>query len=129
FENATRLPNFPISRPHSIAQPPPRCPLLPFLLPPRANSSPAAPTAGERESAKKAKRRREDDRGRGVMASRTASKDIITLKGSAAIVSEFFGTRAPPPDPPLPILPSPVSDRMIRWQVTRPTGARRAGKQ
>jgi len=35
------------------------------------------------------------------MASRTASKDIITLRGSAAIVSEFFGTRgaAPPPSP------------------------------
>lgn len=28
------------------------------------------------------------------MASRTASKDIITLKGSAAIVSEFFGYAA-----------------------------------
>lgn len=30
------------------------------------------------------------------MASRTVSKDIITLRGSAAIVSEFFGTRALP---------------------------------
>jgi hypothetical protein len=30
------------------------------------------------------------------MASRTSSKDIITLRGSAAIVSEFFGTHAPP---------------------------------
>ena len=29
------------------------------------------------------------------MASRTVSKDIITLKGSAAIVSEFFGTPRP----------------------------------
>jgi hypothetical protein len=28
------------------------------------------------------------------MASRTASKDIITLRGSAAIVSEFFGYAA-----------------------------------
>lgn len=26
-----------------------------------------------------------------MMASRTATKDIITLRGSAAIVSEFFG--------------------------------------
>jgi len=26
-----------------------------------------------------------------VMASRTVAKDIITLRGSAAIVSEFFG--------------------------------------
>lgn len=32
------------------------------------------------------------------MASRTASKDIITLRGSAAIVSEFFGrSRSPLP--------------------------------
>ena len=41
------------------------------------------------------------------MASRTASKDIITLKGSAAIVSEFFGTHArtrrhPPSPSPSP---------------------------
>ncbi|KAK1290492.1 Mitotic spindle checkpoint protein MAD2 [Acorus calamus] len=28
------------------------------------------------------------------MASKTLSKDIITLKGSAAIVSEFFGVYA-----------------------------------
>jgi hypothetical protein len=34
------------------------------------------------------------------MASRTVSKDIITLRGSAAIVSEFFGTR-PATLPPL----------------------------
>ncbi|RZR75052.1 hypothetical protein BHM03_00048603, partial [Ensete ventricosum] len=31
------------------------------------------------------------------MGSRTASKDIITLRGSAAIVSEFFGTTSPLP--------------------------------
>jgi hypothetical protein len=41
------------------------------------------------------------------MASRTASKDIITLKGSAAIVSEFFGTPRPaPPSDPLTSLRS-----------------------
>jgi hypothetical protein len=44
------------------------------------------------------------------MASRTVSKDIITLKGSAAIVSEFFGTPRPaPPSNPL----SPVARARI----------------
>jgi hypothetical protein len=49
------------------------------------------------------------------MASRTASKDIITLKGSAAIVSEFFGTpRAAPPPDPLTLCPfAVVSNRAI----------------
>jgi hypothetical protein len=42
------------------------------------------------------------------MASRTASKDIITLRGSAAIVSEFFGTRRRRPPRPYPESSSPL---------------------
>jgi hypothetical protein len=51
------------------------------------------------------------------MASRSASKDIITLRGSAAIVSEFFGTHAAPC--PLSCLVSffahRVPDEMLRF--------------
>ncbi|KAF8715141.1 hypothetical protein HU200_027696 [Digitaria exilis] len=58
-----------------------------------------------------------EGRGRGDprMASRTVSKDIITLRGSAAIVSEFFGTRA--------LALRPFLSRLVsRRPVTRRTG-------